>query len=445
MPSIQQITHPIQHWFRSPPLRPLTLALSFTLTLLLIILPALSQRPIELTFLMLAPETPGFLPLIEEFETQNPGIKLTMVEGPNSPNLVEDLTTSAFLLGSAPYDLIHMDVVWAPKFAAAGWLMDLSDRLSPTDLADYLTTGLESGRYEGGLYRVPWRSDAGLLYYRQDLLEPPDSPPPETFEQLSDIAQTLQEQDATDWGYLWQGKQYEGVAAMFVEVLAGFGGVWIDPETKAVGLDQPQAIAAVEYLISTINNGISPSGVTTYQEEETRRLFQNGRAAFMRNWPYAYPLLNADDSAVKGNVGIKPMVYAPGGESAACLGGWGWGIASTTPHPEEAWKVMQFFNNVETQRGYILQTGYLPSRRSLYRDPAIVEQYPYFPEMLEVLENAALRPPIAQYAQASDILQRYLSAAFSGRMSAESAMGSAARETRSLLGQTNPREVADGG
>jgi hypothetical protein len=30
-----------------------------------------------------------------------------------------------------------MDIVWTPKFAAAGWLMDLSQRISKEQLAEF--------------------------------------------------------------------------------------------------------------------------------------------------------------------------------------------------------------------------------------------------------------------------------------------------------------------
>jgi multiple sugar transport system substrate-binding protein len=400
---------------------------------LAIIVPVLSQ-PVVLTFLMNAPETPELRPLIQEFERQNPDIKLNMIEGPNASNLVEDLNTSAFLLGSSPYDLVHLDVVWVPKFAAAGWLLDLTDRIPKSELAKYLPGDVNGGMYEDRLYRVPWRTDAGMLYYRKDLLQQAGLQPPETFADLMRISKNLKQKDAANWGYVWQGRQYEGVSAMFVEVLEGNGGFWVNPDTKEVGLDKPEAIDAVRFLLSTIQEGISPPGVTNYQEEEARRLFQNGNAVLMRNWPYAFPLMNAADSPVRGKFAIKPMVHGAGHRSAACLGGWGWGIASTTKHPKDAWRLVQFFTKADTQRQYILRTGYLPSLRSLYNDPAILAKYPYFSQILDVLETSALRPPIAQYAQASDILQRYLSAAFSRRMSPEDAMRSAARETRRLLG-----------
>jgi multiple sugar transport system substrate-binding protein len=113
-------------------------------------------------------------------------------------------------------------------------------------------------------------------------------------------------------GYLWQGKQYEGVSAMFVEILEGFGGFWANPDTLEVGLDKPQAIQAAQFLRDTINKRVSPPGVVTYGEEETRLLFQNGGSTFLRNWPYVLKLANAEDSKIRGKVGIKPMIQAQG-------------------------------------------------------------------------------------------------------------------------------------
>lgn len=120
--------------------------------------------------------------------------------------------------------------------------------------------------------RMPFRSDAGMLYYRTDLLAENGYNPLDTFEELREISEDLQKKGVAKWGYVWQGKQYEGLSAMFVEILQGFGAYWVNPETLEVGLDSEKAIAAVEFLRSTIEEGISPPGVTTYAEEETRRL-----------------------------------------------------------------------------------------------------------------------------------------------------------------------------
>ncbi|MDB9511726.1 ABC transporter substrate-binding protein [Kamptonema animale CS-326] len=396
--------------------------------------PALTQEPTVLTMLMQGQDLLNWRPFVEEFEQKNPDIRINLVEGPFDSNLIENLYTSAFLLGDSPYDIINMDIVWVPKFAAAGWIMDLTNKISSEQLSKFVPGNVEGGRYNGKLYRIPHASDAGMLYYRKDILEQAGVEPPETFEQMVNISQNLQKQGKATWGYLWQGKQYEGVSAMFVEVLEGFGGFWANPQTFEIGLDKPEAIKAVEFLKSTIASGISPPGVTTYGEEETRILFQNGQTIFLRNWPYVWKLANVEGSKIKGKIAIKPMLHAAGKKGGSCLGGWGWGISKTSRHPEAAWRTIQYLTSEETQRKFILQTGFVPSYKSLFTDREVVALYPHYPQLLKVVEQSALRPPLAQYAQASDILQRYLSAAFTGRMSSEKAMKAAASETRNLLG-----------
>lgn len=406
---------------------------AFLGTVLLAIAVVAQQQPVTLRVLMPAPDIPPMRPLVQAFEQENPRIRIELVEGPNAGNLVEDLYTSAFLLGDSPYDLINMDVIWTPKFAAAGWLMDLTNRVSEQDLARFTDADVQAGYYQDRLYRLPMRSDAGMLYYRRDLLEQAGMEPPRTFDDLMRISKKLQQNKAANWGFLWQGRQYEGLVTVFVEVLEGYGGFWVNPETREVGLDRPETVQAVNFLRSTINQGVSPPGVTTYIEEDTRRLFQSGQAVFMRNWPYAWGLFNQEDSRVRGKVGIMPMVSAAGNESGACLGGWGMGISKFTPHPEEAWKAVQFLTSNAALRPFTLKEGYMPAVESFYNDPQITAKYSHFPQLESVSRTAVLRPPIAQYAQASDILQRYLSASLTGRISPEDAMRSAANETRTLL------------
>ena len=396
-----------------------------------LVLPAWTQQPKIVKTLIRADEASQLQPLVAKFNQQHSDIRFEIVEAPSDSNQVEDLYTSSFLLGNSPYDLVYMDIVWTPKFAAAGWLTDLSERLSDDEAQQYLKGDIAGGMYENKLYRIPFRSDAGMLYYRQDLLAKAGFEPPETFAELLKISQDLQQQGLIDWGYVWQGKQYEGLAAMFVEILQGSGAFWVNPDTLEVGLDRPEAIEAVEFLRSAIALNVSPPGVTTYAEEEARLLFQNGKAAFLRNWPYVYSL--ALDSGIAGKFSIKPMVHAVGQNSGATLGGWGLGIAKSSKHPDAAWEVIEFLSSEDSQREFIIETGFVPSRTVLFNDPEIVAKYDYYPKLLDVVKSSALRPPISQYAQASDILQRYLSAAITNKMTPEKAMQAAAKETRNLL------------
>ena len=287
-------------------------------TVIFSIYPAQTQEPIVLNLLMTAPDAqPWKTGIVADFEAKNPGISINIIEGPNATDLLENMYTSAFILGDSPYDLINMDVVWTPKFAAAGWLLDLTDKITEEELAAFSKKDVEGRRYKGKLYAIPMRSDVGMLYYREDLLKEAGFNPPESVDDLVKISQSLKEKGKVDWGYVWQGKQYEGLAAMFVEILQGFGGYWVNPETLEVGLDKPETLAAIEFLKNTIQINISPPGVTTYQEEETRRIFQNGNSVFLRNWPYVWPLANTESSLIDGKIAIKPMVHNKDGSSGA--------------------------------------------------------------------------------------------------------------------------------
>ncbi len=357
--------------------------------------------------------------LIAEFHNGNPDTRIRLVEGPPATNAREDLYSTSFLSGESSFDLVYCDVIWVAKFAASGWLLDLTSRLSREDRDDFLQMDLQAGTFRGRLYRVPAFTDAGVLYYRKDLVPVP----PRTFDELARKSGELQTKER--WGFLWQGKQYEGLVTAFLEILWGYGGDWIDPETGQVYIDSPQAAAALRFLKSTIG-AISPPGVTGYIEEDTRLLFQSGRAVFLRNWPYVWTLMHRSKAPVADKVAYTTMPHAPGRSSAATLGGWGFAISSFCRDPEGAWKFIEFITR-PAQLTQVQQTmGRIPSRKSLMP-----------PEFLAVSDSVRMRPPIAQYAQASDILQRWVSAALTGRVDCDAALKEAARETR-LLRAGNP-------
>jgi trehalose/maltose transport system substrate-binding protein len=300
---------------------------------------------------MLPPsERPFWEPIARRFERDHPGTRVELIEGPNSTDLRENLYTASLLARDPTFDLVYMDVTWTAKFAAAGWLLALDHRLSADERQSFLPAALAAGEFGDSLYRVPLRTDVGLLYYRVDLLEKAGVSPPQTFAELTRVARALQSPPAV-WGFVWQGQQYEGLVCGFLEVLRGHGGFWVDPATLEVGLDRPEALASLAFLVHSVRDDpISPPGVTTYQEEESRRLFQDGRAVFLRNWPYVWPLAQSADSPVRGHVGVLPMVHAPGLGSGSTLGGWGLGISSFSRHPDLAMEFIRAATSLEAQR-----------------------------------------------------------------------------------------------
>ncbi len=350
--------------------------------------------------------------------------------------------TAALLAGDDSFDLVYMDVTWTPKFAA--WLRPLDGDFGAAGIAKLLPAAVDAGRFEGHLYRIPVRTDVGLVYYRRDLLERARLAPPRTLPELAAIAGRLESPPAL-WGYVWPGAQYEGLICTYLEVLRAWGGFWVDPETLEVGLDRPEALRALEFLRKCRSpGGISPPGVTSYREEESRRLFQDGRAVFLRNWTYVWRLAEAEGSPVAGKVGVLPMLPAgPDGAAGGTLGGWGFGVARTSRNPRLAVEFIRYAVSLEAQRTLCSETGYLPALADAYRDPGLLAANPFLAEVETLQKDAVPRPAIPRYALASDILQRHLSAALTGSATPEEALASAARETRLALAATRrPGDVA---
>lgn len=368
-----------------------------------------------LTVLMEPDSTGVWRDLVAQFDREIPGKPVRIIEGPPATNTREDMYSASFLAGKSGYDLVYADGIWIAKFAAAGWLLDLTDRVAAEDRADFLDAAFEAGSYQGRLYMMPALTDAGVLFYRRDLV----ANPPQTFDNL--LAQAREFQPAVGWGFLWQGKQYEGLVTVFLEVLWGYGGEWIDPNSRQVFLNSAAAIQAVEFLRGTVGT-ISPPAVTTYTEEESRALFQNGRAVFLRNWPYVWRLARESGQPIAGQIAMTVMPHAPGQASAATLGGWGFGISRFTSDPQRAWQFIEFITRPEALRLVQERQGRIPARRSMIP-----------PEFLPILERARPRPAIPEYAAASDILQRWLSAALTGRVASDVAMRRASEETWNLL------------
>ncbi|HEY6411429.1 MAG TPA: extracellular solute-binding protein, partial [Ktedonobacteraceae bacterium] len=229
-----------------------------------------------------------FAGLVSTFNAQNNGVHVTY--NSNAPQdtgqLLTILTTMLRARGST-IDVFPMDIIWPAEFGANGWTVPLDAKWPASDRANYLPGPLQGCTYTGKLWAAPLFTDAGLIYYRTDIIKTP----PTSWEQLTTLAEAAAPSKAK-YGYLWQGAQYEGLVCDFVEVLYGYGGSVLDPnDAKKVTVNSPEATAAVTLMASWVGT-ISPKAVTTYKEEDSRSAWQDGDSAFMRNWPYAYSLGN---------------------------------------------------------------------------------------------------------------------------------------------------------
>jgi multiple sugar transport system substrate-binding protein len=351
---------------------------------------------------------------IANFEKQNPGVKVIKEIAPNSSTQFHDLLTQKLKNRDTRLDVFFMDVIWPGEFASAGWALPLDNYFSRAEQGQFLEAPIIANRYRGQIFGVPLFIDAGLLYYRKDLLEKYRLAPPRHWPELVEQAKTILagERDPHLVGYSGQFKQYEGLVCNMMEYILSNGGRLWHEDRQVSALEEERAKEAVRFVRDHIIGEISQRGVLAYEEPESVAVFAQGRAVFHRNWPYAWRVANdPQQSKVIGKVGMTPLPAFPGGNGAATLGGWQIGISRFSKIPEIAWRFAAFMTSQEMQKRIALSTGRAPTRKALYDDRELLAKIPWLESLLETFKQAVPRPTTPVYVPLSNIMQRYFSAA----------------------------------
>jgi trehalose/maltose transport system substrate-binding protein len=362
----------------------------------------------------------------DAFMAENPNITVEIV---STPDFVEDrlgVYLQLFEAQSSEGDVFQIDVIWPGDLAEH--FVDLNEYGGAEEVADHFPAIVENNTVDGKLVAIPWFTDAGLLYYRTDLLEKYDLDPPETWDELEAAATTIQDGERAAgnqdfWGYVWQGNAYEGLTCDALEWVASAGGGSIIEPDGVITINNQAAIDIVDQAAGWVDT-ISPPGVTAYGEEDARGVWQAGNAAFMRNWPYAYSLGNADDSAVAGVFDVSPLPGATAGQSAATLGGWQLAVSAYSEHPEEAAKLAFYMASADEQKRRAIEYSLNPTIESLYSDEEVLAAAPFFGSLFDVFTNAVARPSTATAPNYSDVSSLFFTAVhgvLTGGSSAEDA------------------------
>ncbi len=379
--------------------------------------PHSALAPVTLRFVTWKPDHPGVWDeAITQFTKAHPHISVVRELAPHSSTAYHDLLTQKLKNRDVTLDVFLMDVIWVPEFAAAHWARSIDERFSPAMREAFLPATVTVGRYGDHLYGVPSRIDAGLLYYRLDLLEKYGFTAPDTWEALVRQAEAIvageRRTNPTLRGYSAPFKQYEGLVCHMLEFIEGHGGALLTPDGTRSTLATPEALSAVRFVRDSVIGRLASRAALTYQEPESLSVFLQGHAVFHRNWPYAWELANnRTRSTVAGHVGITSLPGFTPGQHAATLGGWLYGISAYSQHPDEAWALIEFLSSQATQKMFAHRAGIAPSRLALFSDAELLTAMPQLGNHFSVLQTATARPRSPVYPAISHLLQRYFSRA----------------------------------
>jgi multiple sugar transport system substrate-binding protein len=338
----------------------------------------------------------GYLPgLVARWNATHPRQRVTVLYLPDDSDeqhaqLVENLQAK-----SDVYDVMNLDVIWTAEFASSGWISPVSQRLVP--LRDLLRPAVDTATFDGKLYAVPFTSNAGLLYYRKDLVPTP----PVTWAQLARDAETIAPEHHMA-GYAGQFAAYEGLTVNFAEAVQSAGGTILSPTASRATLNTPQGRDALDFLVGGFRQGWIPRAALGWDEETSRRAFEAGKLLFLRNWPYVYGDASkaGKGNKVAGRLGVTTLP-GPDGPGSSSLGGANLAVSAFSRHQATALAFIRYLTSVSSERRILIDAALPPVWTRLYEEPALIRRDPYLPVLRKAILAAQPRPKIANYSQLS--------------------------------------------
>jgi multiple sugar transport system substrate-binding protein len=313
-------------------------------------------------------------------------------------------------------DVFTQDIIWIAEFAAAKWALPLDDHFNTEVMKEYFPGVVQACTWQGKLTALPWFIDSGMLYYRKDLLDEIGAKAPETWSELVDSAKKLTSSGKAKFGFLWQAKQAEVLVCDLVSFVGSNGGSILGPDGKTVLIADDAAVEAVQLMHDLIKKyQITPEDVLSWDEEPSRGPFTGGEAVFLRNWSYVWKIAqDKANSSVVDKVGVAPLPHFPNKQSAACLGGYQYGVNASSKNKEAAIEFVRWMSSPETQLRFATQLGLCPTRRAVLDDPKIAQEQPFMQQLKSVFIGAIGRPVTPKYPQVTLVLQSEVSRALTG-------------------------------
>ena len=371
-----------------------------------------------INFAVQADSTPALDKIVEAFNAKSEKYEVKATIMTNDSGQMHDQLLNSLSSKSGEYDIVSMDVVWAGEFASAGYLQTIDKLLMDNSWkpTDFNAGSMDSGKYKGKNYVLPYFPDLGFIYFRSDIVSEEDAAKLKsgdyTFDEFMAMGEKYKGEGGTKYAYAYQSKQYEGLTVNINE----FSSNWSDVE------------GGLNYMKSMMDKGLTPEDILNYTEGETANALLNGEAVFIRNWPYVNGMLQSGEHDVK----IEQVDYAPlpGGGS---VGGWILGINANSANLEGAEEFLAFISGPEGQKINAIEGSYLPGYSALLEDADVLASN----KLLEnegfknALSTTISRPVVPNYSEVSDKIQINTHEFLSGNGSLEDA----AKAIKEALGE----------
>lgn len=336
--------------------------------------------------------------------------------------------------GTAP------DVMWMGQgfgdFASRGLFLDIEPIIKNEgfDLSSYYPQVLDMYRYKGVLYGLPYGIDLSCMIYNKQLFnEAGISYPDETWtlDRMLEASKKLTKDTDRDG-------QIDQYGVYFSEPYLGcFGASLLDEDAASCSLDQPEAIRALQFWVDLgKKHKVSPVQLmygSFNMAMGVQESFRMGKIAMINGYTWHFSTYQKTVKNFEWDIALFPK----GEKREHWTSSAGYTISKNTKHPKEAWLLLKFLTNAESQT-YMANTT-LPALRKVaekmartYNGPP--KHYAVLLEAIKYMKPYPRIPNITEIVETKRIIEEY---ALSGQKSSEDAYKWATEEINKILQEDN--------
>ena len=336
-------------------------------------------------------------------------------------------TLRAFATGNAP-DIVSFDNPDFALFSSRGAMLDITDRVAASEVikADsYFAGPLNSVSWDGKLFGIPKYTDTIGVFYNKDLFAKAGiTEPPTTWAQFAEYAEKLTDPANNVYGATFSARAGEEGTFQFLPLIQESGGNYDNVNTEG-------AAEMLDLWKKMVDNGWASKDVLSLGQWDSTGTFNSGNAAMAISGPWEVDRM-LEDAKFDWGVALLPTI-TEGGERSSALGGFDWGIMSTTKHPDEAFRALEYF--AAQDHRIFEEFGNIPARSDIaLPETGIALKDAALKVFQEQLQYAQPRGPHPEWQKISKAIYDAMQAALTGQMSAKDALDQAQATIKGIVG-----------
>lgn len=334
------------------------------------------HEPVTIRFMSWGPTeaitTPIYEKIKENFENQNPDIKIEWVSVPFG-----NMKQQAFIYAAADDlpDVVESHISWTPSFVTSDIMRPLNDLFSEEFISDFFPQSIQEGSYNGELKAVPKALTPVVLFYNKVLFEKagldPEAPPT-TYEEMISMAKEIAKLKTNSGDQIYglgePVSKQANAGQLSLRNWYNFGALSFDEEGK-MNFNKDAAVDALAYYRKLSDEGIAPQSALP---KDLRNLFAQGRLGMMFDIcsTATINLLSGKGKDFEKEYGVALVPVNKTGESSSVSVTYFLSIANSSKHPEQAAKVVEYFTSKEALEVFVeADNPFQPARVSIMDDP----------------------------------------------------------------------------